>query len=134
MRRLGFGLGYLKDLNPRHSPLIKVFEGIGRYLGWEIPRFIDAFERLMTTLYPIINCVRCGQVFRQILRDLCPECIAVEDENAAKIARLLKASAPEGGLSLEDLSSQALIPADDVMALYEEGFSRRSALAPEKLS
>lgn len=81
----------------------------------------------MTTLYPIINCARCNQVFRQILRDLCPECIAQEEQNAGKIALALKQSASQGGMALEELAQALVIPADDILALYEEGFFHQEA-------
>ena len=64
------------------------------------------------------NCPQCGKVFTRISRDLCPDCIAQEDEIIKQIQQYLDEHA---NATITDISEGTGIPTDKIIVLLQEG-------------
>lgn len=64
------------------------------------------------------NCPQCGKVFTRISRDLCPDCIAQEDEMIKQIQQYLDEHANS---TISDISEGTGIPSDRIILLLQEG-------------
>ncbi|HHY40379.1 MAG TPA: MerR family transcriptional regulator [Syntrophaceticus sp.] len=64
------------------------------------------------------NCPQCGKVFARISRDLCPDCIAQEDEIIKQIQQYLD---EHHNATITDISEGTGIPTDKIIVLLQEG-------------
>jgi hypothetical protein len=71
---------------------------------------------------PVVNCKRCNKIFQKMATsDNCPACIRLEEEQVTQLYRRLQKSANDGGITLEALSAELDIPAEEIERYYLEG-------------
>ncbi len=64
------------------------------------------------------NCPECGKLFARISRDLCPDCIAQEDEMLVQIQQFLD---EHNNATISEVSEGTGIPGDKIVTLLQEG-------------
>ncbi len=64
------------------------------------------------------NCSQCHRVFRKTQEDKCQECLEQDQELLKKTRGLLRRSRSQGGITLEDLATQAQCPPESVETFY----------------
>lgn len=64
------------------------------------------------------NCPECGKLFTFLSRNLCPECVALEDEYIRKIQQYLD---DQGGATVTEISDGTGIPEEKIISLLREG-------------
>lgn len=72
----------------------------------------------------IENCKRCNKIFRKNTRDICADCLDVEQAHFKTIYKLLNESGKNGGVSMQELSESAGISdkeLDEILRNYGFG-------------
>ncbi len=69
----------------------------------------------------VVNCKKCRIVFKKRASELCPDCIKLEDKQFQILYRALQKSGANGGIAIDDLSSEVGIPIEDIEKFYREG-------------
>lgn len=64
------------------------------------------------------NCPRCGRVFFVRSRDICPSCVAEEEEQFERVRRFLRESP---GATLEEVEEATGVPADVILSFLRQG-------------
>ncbi|MFH0702301.1 MAG: hypothetical protein V2B14_02025 [bacterium] len=68
----------------------------------------------------LINCKKCGVLFWQTLRNICDECLKIENENINKINKFVR-NCDEPFLSVKLISESVKIALGEVEELYRAG-------------
>lgn len=66
----------------------------------------------------INNCKRCNKIFRKTNRDICVDCLDVEQANFKRVYKLLNESGANGGISMKELGDLVGISCEEVDEIF----------------
>ena len=69
----------------------------------------------------IINCARCGKIFKRVLRNVCKDCLEIEKREMTLINQYISESSDED-ISLEEISERFEIPQEVLNRYIKEGY------------
>lgn len=69
----------------------------------------------------VANCKKCGMIFQKVSNDFCSKCAKQEEEQVMALYRALQNSEAQGGIAIDELSSELGVPVDDIERFYREG-------------
>ncbi|WP_373533135.1 hypothetical protein [Vampirovibrio sp.] len=70
----------------------------------------------------VLNCKRCNSIFQKVTTSVnCSACVRLEEEQVTQLYRRLQKSANDGGISLQELSAELDIPAEEIERYYLDG-------------
>jgi predicted nucleic acid-binding Zn-ribbon protein len=62
----------------------------------------------------IHNCKRCNKIFRKATRDICQNCLDVEQDHFKAVYKLLNKSSQTGGVTMQEISESIGIRSEEV--------------------